>query len=184
MKQYIFLFVILISLLFTVSAKAEKMNFWPLSETTPSHVYALWYNINNLLLDAAPTDNLKKEMSSIDIPLSTVKTPRDVLKHVNELRVMLDHVRVENNLSTTSVVIDRKNQAMAPSMVFLNSLLVLDSFQEWEKETLKGNMEYSKYSQLTIVEGKKPGDVYGLVHLATERLRVLLRVDEMATASK
>ncbi|MEH6631670.1 MAG: hypothetical protein V7776_12620 [Halopseudomonas aestusnigri] len=160
-------------------ANAETFSLWPLSETAPSHVLAVWININKLLITIAE-ENLedKAKITRIkSLTLSKVegKIPREVLGQVNKFRIVLDQNRLFHRLSPSSNSRDLSTKAMQPRTVFINSLLVLDSLQEWELIVYGNEISFAPYYRFDIRENIEPSDVFSQVVLATKRLELLIQ---------
>ncbi len=158
-------------------ANAETLTLWPLSETTPSHVYAVWININKLLI-AIAEENLEDQVKLTRIKSLTLtkvegKIPREVLGQVNKFRIVLDHNRLLHRLSPSSNSRDLSSKAMQPRTVFINSLLVLDSLQEWELITYGNGIPFAPFYRFDIRESIETSDVFSQVVLATKRLELL-----------
>ncbi len=164
------------------SVQAETIKLWPLSATEPKQVYAVWENINRLLLsiveenfiDQASIDQIK----ALEIKKVSDKRPRDVLGKVNEFRKILDKLRKDIRLPPTSLSRDLSGKDMQPKTVFLNSLLVLDSLQEWERLSFLGPIDAAEYYSFDIGQDRVPAEVFAKVDLAIRQLTLIAQTQQ------
>ncbi len=159
------------------SINAEVVKLWPISKTTPNHVYPIWVNINKLLITIgekeianwsaiASKEGLKSEIFKD-------KSPRDVLIHLSIFRKKLNKLLIKNKLSKTDESHVSRGQKMDPYTVFFNSLHILDSIVEWESKKYGHINSSAKYFHLKIVEDKVPSNVFSLVEKAIKRIEII-----------
>jgi hypothetical protein len=174
------LFTLCIILIMSQPVRAETVRLWPLSDTTPSHVYAVWVNINSLLASIGEQQDpgWRKRQSlnrSAGEKLPEI-TPRNVLGLVNEFRSILDKELTKQNKPLVSISQVSIGSSLKPHIVFMNSLQVLDSLTGWEEGKFGGVSSYPQYFSFEIPEGKIPSDVYTLVEQAIWKLEWLSNI--------
>ena len=170
-----------------VSGKTAYAQQTVLSEITPSQPYAIWININDILLDYAeisstPADVLE-EMKWIEPDIFTGKKPKDVFLKVDAFGKMYsDFYGVEytshgddaESLAERTVGVLRiGDEDISPGMVFIKSVVVLDAISQNYIKMSFGNKLLSPYYEIKHYENIKPDDVYGLVDMAYRRLQLM-----------
>ena len=163
--------------LWMAPVQAQDYRLWPLPETRPGHVYTLWSNINGLLEQIALSDSRKSgrmdEFHQLRLKDFDGKIPRDVLGIVNRFRTFLDRQRNLQQLAGTASSRAGPGHLVEPKTVFINSLLVLDSLQEWERTVYASGLDYAPFYRFTKARDITPSDVFGQVDLAFRRLKFL-----------
>lgn len=174
-RHGIFILLAMVFLL-VFPVRAEEYQLWPLPETRPGHVLPLWRNINQLIVNIAQADSENPERAKHIKSLTTEEynymAPRNVLGKVNQFRILLDRLRRQQGMPGTATSRAGEGQQLEPRTVFINSLLVLDSLQEWEQKVYGRETDYDSYYRFKPVNGATPSTVYREVDLAIRRLRL------------
>ena len=116
---------------FTDQARARELGL------TPSHVFGLWTNINAALVSVGDASsggqNLDDSLTSTKPDRFENKKPADVLARAIEVRAKLDRLLAEHGMAPTKRY-PRGAGRVTPSVVFLNSGLLLDAVVGWRHE--------------------------------------------------
>jgi len=161
----------------SISINAQVVNLWPISKTTPNHVYPVWMNINKLLINIG-----EKEVSnwselgsekSLKTEIFKDKSPRDVLVHLVKFRKLLNKLLLKHKLPKVDESNISRGQKMNPYTVFYNSLHVLDSVCQWEEKRYGNVTSFNQYYRLEIQRNKIPSNVFALVDKAIKRLKII-----------
>lgn len=160
---------------FTSEARAQELGL------TPSHVFGLWTNINAALVLVADTSsgglNLDDSLTSTKPGRFENKKPADVLARAIEFRAKLDRLLAEHGMAPTEQY-SRGAGRVTPSVVFLNSGLLLDAVVGWIIANTSKQQLVSPFYAHHAFSGKTPSDVYGMVDLADRRIDRILATDE------
>lgn len=148
---------------------------------TPSHVYALWVNINDSLLVIARvvSDDVswRDTLSSMSPMKYEGKRPSDVLDRVGRLHVTIERLGPSAHLAGHPLEVDFRdveNDLATPADVFVSSGHVLDRLVSWLIRNTGPEQRVSgSYTRRTF-RGKTPSDIFGLVGLADRRLEMIL----------
>ena len=160
---------------FTDQARARELGL------TPSHVFGLWTNINAALVSVADASsggqNLDDSLTSTKPDRFENKKPADVLARAIEFRAKLDRLLAEHGMAPTKRY-PRGAGRVTPSVVFLNSGLLLDAVVGWIiADTAKRQLVSPFYAHHAF-SGKTPSDVFGMVDLANRRIDRILATAE------
>jgi hypothetical protein len=144
---------------------------------TPSHVFALWTNLNSCLLTIAAQEEggeaLVEDLKDLEVRRFDDKAPSDVLLAVEMVRSRVDAVRSRADLAPIAVYHDQF-QVVTPSNVFLNSGHILDGLADFAaREGDVASLVTSCYEP-QLFTGKTPSNVFELVDLAMRRTDVIL----------
>lgn len=175
--RWIALITLSIFLIVSQPLRSETVQLWPFSDTTPSHAYAVWVNINSLLAFVEDKqDPGWRNLQSVNRPseeeLSEI-TPRNVLGQLNEFRSILEKELKKQNKPLVSTSQLSVGSSLGPRAVFMNSLEVLDSLKVWEESKFGAVSSYREFFLFEIPDGKVSSDVYFLVHQAVWKLERL-----------
>jgi len=148
----------------------------------PSDVFALWTNINRMVLDLGRfnlADDIAIEaLQNMEINRQRNKTPSDVLGKVADFTALIEplhiHFRGEsdaNLLERQIVFLVRHNKTeTTPSIVFMRSSDIMVNMAHILAAYSDHEPLISPYFMLEDFYDKTPSDVYALVELATHRL--------------
>lgn len=144
---------------------------------TPSHVVGLWSNVNKALVTAARLAGddtvLVRDVEALQAKSFSGKKPADVLGKVVEVRAKLDQFRAKSKLKATAVY-GTEDGAVNPTIVFLNSGLVLNGVVDWIARNSGREELISPYYNFPAFSGKTPSDAYSMADLADRRLTLIL----------
>jgi hypothetical protein len=144
---------------------------------TPNHVVALWINVNAALVSTGRALDSSGKLAAVlraqKLIAFSGKTAADVLGHVVRFRAKLDQLRAARGLGGTGVFKDPEGGAVTPSVVFMNSGLVLDSLVITLNRIDKDHLISGFYKRHDI-RGKKHNHAYAMVDLANRRMDRLL----------
>lgn len=160
---------------FTDQARARELGL------TPSHVFGLWTNINAALVSVADASsggqNLDDSLTSTKPDRFENKKPADVLARAIEFRAKLDRLLAEHGMAPTKRY-PRGAGRVTPSVVFLNSGLLLDAVVGWIIANTAKRQLVSPFYAHHAFSGKTPSDVFGMVDLANRRIDRILATAE------
>jgi len=149
-----------------------------LGKISPNGPYRLWIAINNVLPEYALSKGgreLKSRVEGLSAFEFEGKTPGDVLAQAKEYRATLDRLRVKFKLATVKTYKDPLGRAVTPGVVFVNAGHIMDAtahaFHATSKEP--DTVILGGFYDVPVVTGKSPSHVFGLVELATRRLRLI-----------
>lgn len=169
-----------ILLLISQPLRSETVQLWPLSDTSPDHVYAVWVNINKLLAAIGSNQDPNwRNLPSLNRPAEADLleiTPRKVLGLLSEFRSILDKELEKNSNPLGSTRQVSIGGALEPHVVFVNSLEVLDAVKIWEQSKFSGVLSFREYFLFDIPKGKTPPDVAILVEQAIAKLEYLANI--------
>lgn len=144
---------------------------------SPSHVVSLWANINNALVTAAritsDTAAWRENLARMSPQVFSDKKPTDVLEAVVAFRGKLDRLRRKSGLKATGRYGEGEGK-VTPSVVFLNSGLVLDGLVYWVVKNTGPDQLVSGFYTRHDFTGKTPSDAFGQVDLANRRIDKIL----------
>lgn len=144
---------------------------------TPSHVCALWTNVNDGLLASARVVSgdtaWHESLSAMTARKFDGKKPSDVLAQVDKFRAKLDRLRQKAELKPTKQYGEGDGK-ITPSVVFLNSGHVLDGLADWLIRNTGPDQLIGPIYARHDISGKTPSDAFSLVELANRRLDELL----------
>jgi len=151
----------------------------------PSDVFALWTNINRMVLDLGRF-NLADEtaieaLQNMEVNRQRGKTPADVLGKVADFTVLAEplhiHFRSEGNanlLERQIVFLVRHNKTeTTPSVVFMRSSDIMVNMAHILAAYSDNEPLISPYFILEDFHDKTPSDVFALVELAAHRLEYI-----------
>lgn len=166
--------VLLFILLTSLTQKSFASNFIEYG-FTPSHVHALWVSINNSILELSkkyPLD-VQNQVKGVKARQYNNKIPADVLNETNIFTRKLNNYRTYYNLPDIDLKSMEEDSSVTPSTVFINSGRLQD---ELARTILKSNPQQmlSPIYQSNFILGKVPSDVYSLVELSIEQLKILI----------
>ena len=140
---------------------------------TPSHVFSIWVNINNVLLKME-TKEVQNDLSGINVVPVSDKVPKDVLDQANIFRNKLDLLRKSVGLKNTKTYKKPSEiKDVSPHIVFINSTMILESLFLYQKSQVPQSSIFPFQKHL-YKNTKTPSDVYAQVTLAIKRLDRLL----------
>lgn len=149
---------------------------------TPTQVFSIWTGINEslLVIARAVSDDATwhRELSGIRPRTFQDKFPADVLEQLAAYRAKLDRLRRGAGLKPIRIFVG-DDRPVTPTVVYLNSGLVLNGQVEWlirnsSRRQLVSQF-YPNYYRADSGE-RTPSQVYALVKLANRRLaRILTR---------
>lgn len=147
---------------------------------TPAQVCSLWNGINQSLLVIARvvSDDAawRRKLSDLKPTAVQGKNPADVLRLLAAYRAKLDELRRHGGLASIRKFTG-DDKPVTPTVVYLNSGLVLNGQIEWlirntgPKQLI--SRFYPNHKQAELAE-KTPNDVYAVVQLANIRLAEIL----------
>lgn len=144
---------------------------------TPSHVFALWTNVNTCLLTIAAQQKngeaLVENLKDLEVQSFAGKQPSDVLLALEKIRNRINSVRVRAGMAPVAVYLDQA-EVVTPSTVFLNSGYILDGLADIVAHKGDATSLVTSCYETQHVIGKTPSDVFGLVDLAMRRAGVML----------
>lgn len=144
---------------------------------SPSHVVSLWTNINNALVTTAritsDTAVSHESLARMSPQVFSDKKPADVLEAVVAFRGKLDRLRRKSGLKATGQYGEGEGR-VTPSVVFLNSGLVLDGLVYWVVKNTGPDQLVSGFYTRHDLSGKTPSDAFGQVDLANRRIDKIL----------
>ena len=105
------------------------------------------------------------------------KKPADVLARAIEFRAKLDRLLAEHGMAPTKRY-PRGAGRVTPSVVFLNSGLLLDAVVGWIIANTAKRQLVSPFYAHHAFSGKTPSDVFGMVDLANRRIDRILATAE------
>lgn len=144
---------------------------------TPSHVVSLWVNVNNALVTTARISSdaasWHESLARMSPKVFSDKKPADVLEAVVAFRGKLDRLRQKSGLKATGRYGEGEGR-VTPSVVFLNSGLVLDGLVHWVVKNTGPDQLVSGFYTRHDVSGKTPSDAFGQVDLANRRIDKIL----------
>lgn len=148
-----------------------------LGKIKPAGPFRLWTAINKVLPEYAALKGGKELRSRIDgMSAGQFKgrNPGDVMAQTEIFRAILEDIRDQLKLSEIKTYKDPLGRKITPAVVFLNSGHVLDALVETLYMSSKKSADaLGRFYDVPYVAGKTPGDVFGLVHLATRRLQLI-----------
>jgi len=148
---------------------------------TPSHVYALWVNINDSLIEVARvvSDDISRRETILSTPPKSFegKMPSDVFDSVMRRRRMLERLGSSFPIAGHLAEIGSNNvehELVTPSDVFVNSGQILDGLVVWLIQNTDTKQRISGSYTCRKIHDKTPNDVFGLVDPANRRLEIIL----------
>lgn len=143
---------------------------------TSNHVFSLWSNVNDALIEAAADPDgaeFGREVASMQPDPFSQKAPSDVLEQVVVFRGKLDRLRAAAGLGATKIY-GTEDGVVEPSDVFLNSGHVLNGLVDWLGRVSERGCDENRFYQRGTCSGKTPSDVFGMVDLANRRADLIL----------
>lgn len=141
---------------------------------TPSHVYAMWTNINNALVASAGivAKNPAAAVAIQDMRARSFsgKKPADVLNRVMTVAEQLDRLRAKYKLKPVKAHLRKNGGKVTPSDVFLNSGRVQDGLLDWMARNTGRQQQISQFYTRRSFSGKSPSDAFSMVDLAARRI--------------
>ncbi len=148
---------------------------------TPSHVYALWVNINDSLIGIAGVmsgdASLRDTLSSMSPRKFDGKRPSDVLRRIGLMHSRFRSLGLSAQFSgplTEDQQYDVELGLATPSDVFIRSGNILDGLVVWLIENTEKKQQISGSYTRRKFHDKTPSNVFGLVDLADRRLEMIL----------
>lgn len=183
MKLSIIIAPLVLGLLFTAPAsvaqsQSETASVVELGKITPNDSYQLWSAINRALLEYAGAIGGKKlqfDVVEVYADLAFDMTPADVMTQTADFRVVLDMILDQLKLAKSQTYEDPLGRKVTPGVVYVNAGYLLDStiFALHTTSDRQGKPLGDLYVVPTAAD-KTPNDVFELVSLATNRLRLIL----------
>ena len=146
---------------------------------TPSHVYTIWSSIHTSILKLSekyPSD-AQNEIKNIKRKTYKNKIPAEVLNETNIFTRKLNSYRQLYNLPEIELRKMHEDALVTPSIVYINSGRLQDELANTIK-TVNPAQEISTLYHSEFIPGKQPRDVYSLVELATEEIKVLIKYEK------
>lgn len=171
------LFVLISSALFVLPRNGSALDLG----LTPSHVYSLWRNANECLLELAhgisDDADWRERLAAAPLNGFVGKKPSDVLDRLAVARAKVDRLRDLAGLPPVERFA-RDTREITPTIVYLNSGHILDGLVDLLIRTSGPDRLVSQFFARAKFTEKTPSDVLGLVDLANRRLaRILAKAD-------
>jgi len=178
-RYYLKLFA-LVALLFASTAKPVQALELGL---TPSHVYGLWLNINNVYIqlqkEKGITDEKLKHLQKMEPNNFKGKEPSDVLERSRQIQESLITLFSLKAVKPTPdwVIhfqdIEGANQqtSVTPSEVYILASWILNNMVEQYAETTHGAKPISSFYKEHSYTNMMPSDVFALVDLFSRRMK-------------
>ena len=155
---------------------------------TPSNVYSLWLNINNVILAEASHLNMdpqvQKQLEDMKPAFFDGKKPADVFAlatrfhdvavktyDLNELPPVPQWIEIYARLIEAPSARDPET---TPSQVYLFSSRILGSLVAHYVDETSGRLPVARFFSENSVQGKVPSDVFGMVDLALRRVEAIM----------
>lgn len=119
----------------------------------------------------------KMRLKNIKIKTYKNKIPAEVLNETNIFTGKLNSYRQLYNLPEIALNKIHKDALVTPSVVYINSGRLQDELANTIK-TVNPAQEISTLYHSEFIPGKQPRDVYSLVELATEEIKVLIKYEK------
>ncbi|MBT3533844.1 MAG: hypothetical protein HN478_08195 [Rhodospirillaceae bacterium] len=159
------------------TAADGKGDMVKLGKITPNGPYRFWAAINKVLPDYAAVTGgaeLHAQVKTLSAHPAAGRTPGDVMVQTAEFRDLLEILRRRLKLAKIEIYKDPLGRAVTPGVVLANAGFNMDALVETYRAAAKKPEEsLGHFYDVPVMNGKSPSDVYGLVELATRRLRLI-----------